>query len=89
MTARGTLTFPELFDLPSTVDLATAARAIGISVTTAYKLVHRQAFPCIVLRLGWRYRVPTAALLKALEINILPVHVDDVGHGADFAAQFA
>jgi hypothetical protein len=83
-----TLTFPELFELPATVDLATAARAVGVSLATAYRLARQQAFPCTVLRPGWRYRVPTAALLKALSIDLTPVHIDDVHRGADFAAQF-
>lgn len=85
----GTLTFPELFELPATVDLATAARAIGVSVATAYRLARRRAFPCTVLRPGWRYRVPTAALLKALDVDLRPVHIDDVHRGADFAGRFA
>jgi hypothetical protein len=54
MTApRGsTLTFPELFCLPVTVDLTTASRALGMSVATAYRLLARDAFPCPVLRPG-------------------------------------
>jgi hypothetical protein len=85
----GTLTFPELFELPTTVDMATAARAIGVSLGTAYRLARRRAFPCVVLRPGWRYRVPTAALLTALNIDLTPVHIDDVDQGVDFAARFA
>jgi hypothetical protein len=88
-TRTQTLTFPELFCLPATVDLTTAAHAIGISLGTAYKLVHRDVFPCAVLRPGWRYRVPTMALMRALDIDALPVHLDDVESGADFAARLA
>jgi hypothetical protein len=81
-----TMTFPELFRLPATVDLATAATALGIHVNTAYKLVQRHAFPCTVMRLGWRHRVPTRALLHALHIDEIPIRLDDVGIGADVAA---
>jgi hypothetical protein len=79
------LTFPELFDLPTVVDLRTAARAVGVSISTAYKLVHAQRFPCPVMRLGWRYKVSTAGLLKALEIDGPGVYLDDVHRGATFA----
>ena len=75
--------------LPSTVDLATAARAIGVSLATAYRLARRRAFPYVILRPGWRYRVPTAALLKALDIDLMPVHIEGVDQAADFAARFA
>lgn len=80
MNAR--LTFPELFALPTVVDLRTAARAIGVSTNTAYKMVHTHRFPCPVLRSGWRYQIPTAALMTALQIDARAVHLDDVRHGA-------
>jgi hypothetical protein len=60
-----TMTFPELFALPVTVDLATAARALGISMTTAYRLTQRNAFPCAIMRPTYRYRIPTANLLTS------------------------
>jgi hypothetical protein len=84
-----TLTFPELFGLPTVIDLATAARAVGIHVNTAYKLVKRGEFPCTVLRPGYRYRVPTIGLMKALEIEQMPIYLDDAAAGADFAARFS
>ncbi|MFJ7274669.1 DNA-binding protein [Kitasatospora sp. NPDC098663] len=76
--AQGTLTFPELFGLPLAVDLRTAARAFGICLGTAYNLVHRGAFPCPVIRTGYRYRVPTVGLLSALGIDELPIYQDDL-----------
>ncbi|TGB05617.1 helix-turn-helix domain-containing protein [Streptomyces sp. MZ04] len=82
-----TLTFPELFCLPVTVDLRTAARALGISVATARRLLQRDAFPCPVLRPGYRYRIPTSALMRVLQVESRPVHVDDVHAGIEFAAQ--
>ncbi|MBO0884625.1 MAG: helix-turn-helix domain-containing protein, partial [Mycobacterium sp.] len=75
------MTFPELFQLPATVDLTTAAKALGIHVNTAYKLVRRDKFPCTVLRPGWRYRVPTRALMLALHIDEIPLRLDDVASG--------
>lgn len=83
------MTFPELFRLPATVDLATAAHALGVHVNTAYKLIGQGNFPCPVLRVGCRHRVPTRALMRALHIDELPVRIDDVAEGANFAADFA
>ncbi|MFJ2915760.1 helix-turn-helix transcriptional regulator [Streptomyces sp. NPDC087228] len=68
------LGFAEALDLPLSVDLRTAARAFGICPATAYKLIHLGAFPCPVLRLGRRFRIPTAYLLRALGIEELPVY---------------
>jgi len=89
MTTRSgpTLTFPELFQLPVTVDLQTAARALGMSTGTAYRLLGYGAFPCPVLRPGHRYRVPTSALMRTLEVESHPVQLDDVDSGAEFAAR--
>ncbi|MFJ3626483.1 helix-turn-helix domain-containing protein [Streptomyces albidoflavus] len=63
------LSFVEAFDLPVTVDVPTAARALGICVTTAYRLARRDAFPCKVLRIGKRYRVPTIELMRAIGVD--------------------
>lgn len=59
----------ELLALPASVDLATAARALGIGRTTAYQLARTGELGVPVLRLGVRYRVPTAALLQVLGID--------------------
>jgi hypothetical protein len=82
----GRLTFPELFSLPTVVDLRTAASAIGVSIGTAYRLVSTDRFPCAVMRPGWRYQVSTAALMKALDIDGPAVRLPDVHRGAAFAA---
>lgn len=63
--ARG-MTRAELLALPVAVDLATAGRALGLGRTKAHELVRSGEFPCVVLRLGKAYRVPTADLLAAL-----------------------
>jgi excisionase family DNA binding protein len=59
----------ELLALPASIDLVTAARALGIGRTTAYQLARAGELPVPVLRLGVRYRVPTAALLQILGID--------------------
>ncbi|BAJ26634.1 hypothetical protein KSE_07950 [Kitasatospora setae KM-6054] len=77
--------FAEAFDLPLSIDLRTAARAIGVCPGTAYKLIRRNAFPCSVLRVGGQYRIPTADLLRSLGIAELPVYASDLAAGAEIA----
>lgn len=80
------LGFAEAFDLPLVVDLRTAARAFGICPATAYKLNRLGTFPCPVLRVGGRYRVPTAFLLRSLGIEERPLYavpLEDVFAHAD------
>lgn len=83
----GPLTFPELFALPVTVDLTTAARALGISKNTAYRLIRRNAFPCTIIRPTHRYRIPTASLMTTLDIELQPVRSDGVTNGIEFATR--
>lgn len=59
----------ELTELPSVVDIVTAARALGLSRTYAYDLAKRGEFPCEVIRIGTAYRVPTAHLLNLLGLE--------------------
>ncbi len=67
-TSRG-LTRAELLALPVTVDIGTAARALGLGRSTGYELARRDEFPCRVLHVGSSYRVPTAELLRLLGIE--------------------
>lgn len=59
----------ELLALPVTIDIKTAARALGIGAATAYRLAAAEAFPVRIFRVGASYRIPTAALLDHLGIN--------------------
>ncbi|WBC13450.1 helix-turn-helix domain-containing protein [Micromonospora sp. WMMA1998] len=56
----------ELLSLPVSVDVVVAGRAIGVGRTLAYDLAKRGEFPVRVLRLGNRYRVARADLLRHL-----------------------
>ena len=47
---------------PSTCSLTEAATVLGISRDLAYRLAAAGDFPCPVLRIGRRYRVPLKAL---------------------------
>lgn len=61
-----TMTRAELLSLPVTVDLPLAARAVGMGRTLAYDMAKRGEFPVRVLKLGNRYRVARADLLRYL-----------------------
>ena len=52
----------------TTVDLMTAARALGLGRTKAYELARTGEFPCRVIRIGDTYRIPTAGLLELLGV---------------------
>ena len=52
------LTFDQLHALPTTIDLVTAARSLGIGRTKAYQLARTGEFPCRIIRVGTGYLVP-------------------------------
>ncbi|WP_018564529.1 helix-turn-helix domain-containing protein [Streptomyces sp. PsTaAH-124] len=72
------LGFTEIFELPVTVDLRTAARALGICRGTAYRLVYEGTFPCSIMRVGRQYRIPTAELMRLLGIDERPMYAVDL-----------
>ncbi|MER5773527.1 helix-turn-helix domain-containing protein [Streptomyces sp. NPDC002039] len=80
------LTFAEAFGLPLSVDLRTAARAFGMCMGTAYRLVHAGGFPCSVVRVGRKFRVSTAELMRSLGIEEMPVYMSDMESGVRWAA---
>lgn len=67
MRSKADMTRDELLALPVSFELwPTAARAFGMGRTAAYEAARRSEFPVPVLRLGNRYRVTRADLLRAL-----------------------
>jgi hypothetical protein len=59
-----------------TTNVPTASRAPGLSPNLGYELVPRGEFPCRVLKLGRKLRVPTADLLEALGIPHIAPRAD-------------
>lgn len=57
-------------DQSRTVNVETAARALGIGRSLAYELVRTDQFPVPVLRLGSRLVVPRAPLEKLLDASV-------------------
>lgn len=58
----------EVLALPAVTDLVTAGEILGVGRTAAHEMARAGTFPVPVLRLGARYRVPSAALLRLLEL---------------------
>ncbi|MEV5047318.1 hypothetical protein AB0N20_22450 [Streptomyces griseoincarnatus] len=67
-TVKG-LTVREILDLPATVDVETAARALGISRSHGYNLARVGQFPCQVIRAGRSFRVQTTDLRRVLGVT--------------------
>jgi hypothetical protein len=68
VTAR-TWTLEEVRALGVRTDLVTAASVLGIGRTSAHELARAGTFPVPVLRLGRRYVVPVAPLLRLLGVD--------------------
>lgn len=67
--ATSSMTLEELLALPPTVNVTTAARALGIGVHKAYNLIKTGSFPVQTLPLGGTVRVPSAALWRVLGVT--------------------
>ncbi|MET9818369.1 DNA-binding protein [Streptomyces sp. NPDC006355] len=63
------LTVREVLDLPATVDVETAARALGFSRSYGYALARADQFPCRVIRAGRLFRVQTVDLRRVLGVE--------------------
>jgi hypothetical protein len=85
MTADGVpaMTLAQIAQLPTVVDLVTAARALGVGRTTAYALARAGEFPCAVVRVGGTYKVPTIGLLRLLGLDSAPTPRPERDHERD------
>lgn len=63
------MTEDQVRNLPTVVDVPTAAAVLGVGRTAAYELVRTGAWPTPVLRLGKLIRVPTAPLLELVGVT--------------------
>ena len=62
------MTADDLRALPAVLDVPTAGRMLGLGRSAAYELVLAGRWPTPVLRLGRRWRIPTAPLLALLGV---------------------
>jgi hypothetical protein len=67
--ARRAWTGDEVRQLGVRTDVATAASVLGIGRTKAHELARTGQFPVTPLRLGHRYVVPVAPLLRLLGLD--------------------
>jgi predicted site-specific integrase-resolvase len=56
----------QLRAMPCVIGIETAAQALGISRTLAYRLAKEDRFPCRVIRIASTYRVPRGDLERVL-----------------------
>ncbi|RGD59205.1 DNA-binding protein [Kitasatospora xanthocidica] len=75
--------------LPAHIGIQQAAEVLGITETTALRMVRDASFPCPVTRMGRSYRVPVKAFMASLGIPDSLLHPDDVENGAEHAAGVA
>jgi hypothetical protein len=66
MTTTVAPTLAEIRGWPATVDVPTAARALGIAQSTAYDWIARGEFPVRVISVRHRHRVVVASLVALL-----------------------
>lgn len=69
MSAGRSWTVEEVRALGVRCDLTTAGQVLGVGRTKAHDLARRGEFPVPVLRVGSRYVVPVAGLLRLLEVD--------------------
>jgi predicted DNA-binding transcriptional regulator AlpA len=68
---RRVWTVEDIRALGAVTDLPTAAAILGIGRSTAYALANTNQFPVPVLRIGRRYRVAVAHLLRLIDVDDL------------------
>lgn len=59
-------TLAEIQGWPAAVDVEKAAKALGISRSTAYEWIRLREFPCAVISVRHRHKVITAGLVRLL-----------------------
>ncbi|HEX6520941.1 MAG TPA: DNA-binding protein [Streptosporangiaceae bacterium] len=69
MSAGLSMSEDELRALPVSVPLVVAARAFGMAGGKARELARSGEFPCRVIQVGARWRVPKSALLATLGVE--------------------
>ena len=69
MTRRQPWSVEQIRALGVTTDIVTAGAVLGIGRTTAYRLARSGEFPVPLLKVGNRYLVAVAHLLKAIGVE--------------------
>lgn len=61
------LTLADVRRWPPTVDVGTAAKALGVSRSSAYAAISAGTFPAAVITVGHRKKILTHSLISVLE----------------------
>lgn len=69
MTTSVQISPQQLRELPTVIDVPTAAAILGIGRTAAYELVRTNRWPTPVVHVGKLIRIPTAPLLRMVGIE--------------------
>ena len=83
MSTKLTMSEAEAYALPLSVPVAVAGRAWGMGAQRSREAARNGDFPCAVVKVGARYRVPKSALLAALGLATagapIPAAADEKG----------
>ncbi|MFD4394208.1 DNA-binding protein [Kitasatospora sp. NPDC058478] len=63
----------EVRSLPVTINVVTAARALGLGPNTAYEAIRAGTFPLDMISVGGSKRVLTASLWRLLQVDGLVI----------------
>ena len=69
MTTNTQMTREQLSQLPTVLDVPTAAAILGIGRTAAYELIRTNRWPTPVLHVGELIRIPTVPLLRLIGLE--------------------
>jgi predicted DNA-binding transcriptional regulator AlpA len=69
MTTSTQMTREQLSQLPTVLDVPTAAAILGVGRTAAYDLIRTNRWPTPVLHVGKLIRIPTAPLLRLVGLE--------------------
>lgn len=69
MTRQYVWSTDDILALGVLTDIVTAGSILGLGRTTAHKMAREETFPVPVIKVGHRYRVPVAGLLKVIDSN--------------------
>ncbi|MCK9921920.1 AlpA family transcriptional regulator [Frankia sp. AgPm24] len=59
----------DILRLPAVIDIVTAGEILGIGRTQSYRLAKTGDFPVKTIRVGNRYKVPTALIRRHLHLD--------------------
>nr|BFD91005.1 hypothetical protein KitaXyl93_23650 [Kitasatospora sp. Xyl93] len=63
------MTLEQVLGLPVTINVVTAAKALGVGPNTAYAAIRDETFPLDMISVGGSKRVLTASLWRHLQID--------------------